>query len=249
MITGSAWQNIMYGTTTRNMGGTSLPPYDSFNLGLHCGDNPEHVRANRAILAGILPNEVTWLNQVHGTAVVDADTMGFGVPMADAMVSTQKNVVLGVMTADCLPIVIGDTQGEIVGVAHAGWRGLQAGVIENLVKAMRLKKPQAILKVWIGPCISQAAFEVGEDVFNAFVQKEPRWEVYFRHAPLHKYFADLSGITDAILHSLGVEQIEHSRVCTYTQNEKCFSYRRSHPTGRMLTVAWRGGVSEVGTSM
>ncbi|NOL49364.1 peptidoglycan editing factor PgeF [Pelistega europaea] len=179
LVTGTKWSGVNYGTTTRDMKGVSVAPFDCFNLGLHCGDNPEHAQANRHVLEATLPSRPIWLNQVHGIAVLDADSTFEYPPQADAALTMQQGRVLAIMTADCLPVVIADDAGTIVGAAHAGWRGLQAGVLENLVDKMRQKVPDARLKAWIGPAISQPVFEVGGEVYAAFVQATPALKTFF----------------------------------------------------------------------
>lgn len=263
LVTGQSWTGVCYGTTTRNMPGVSQAPFDQFNLGLHCGDVTEHAMANRLRLEERLPSRPIWLNQVHGTEVLDADGIIDSPPTADAVVTTQIGKVLAIMTADCLPVVIADQQGSIVGAAHAGWRGLQAGVLERLVDTMRSKKPHAILRAWIGPAISQPVFEVGAEVYDAFVKEDPTLATYFiqhrveangsntrfahdddkqfKTPAAGKYLADLAGIAQYKLSQKGVHSIEQSGECTYLQQEKYFSYRRENPTGRIVTLAWLTG--------
>lgn len=260
LITGDTWQGVRYGTTTRDMLGASKAPFDQFNLGLHCGDNPEHVLANRKRLATVLPSCPIWLHQVHGTHVLDVDS-GFAYsPWADAALTTQAGQVLAVMTADCLPVVIADEQASVVGIAHAGWRGLQAGILERLVDCMRFKVPSAVFKAWIGPAISQYAFEVGKEVYEAFVKTTPALSNYFvchtqgpemkymssgmsrevfsQLTVPDKYFADLAGIAEFKLRQKGIFSIQQSRECTYLKRNKYFSYRRENPTGRIVTLVW-----------
>ncbi|WP_159990771.1 peptidoglycan editing factor PgeF [Pelistega ratti] len=240
LISGQPWERVVYGTTTRNIKGYSQAPFDQFNVGLHCGDNAEAVYKNRALLRTILPSEPIWLNQVHGNKVFDADTMVTEPPQVDAAVTTQKDTVLAIMTADCLPVVIADLQGEVIGAAHAGWRGLQAGVLENTVQMMLTKKPNITLRAWIGPAISQSVFEVGQEVFDAFTKNNADLAVYFKALPnADKYLADLTGIAAYKLQKKGVQQIEQSGECTYLNAERYFSYRRENPTGRMVTLVWR----------
>ncbi|XLM22191.1 peptidoglycan editing factor PgeF, partial [Chromobacterium piscinae] len=150
--------------TTRN-GGVSQPPYASLNLGAHVGDAPEAVAANRALLRDELPAEPAWLNQVHGVAVADAAAIGANAPDADASFARAPGAVCAVMTADCLPVLLCDEQGQTVAAAHAGWRGLCDGVIEATVAAMAL--PPSDLMAWLGPAIGPDAFEVGAEVRQA----------------------------------------------------------------------------------
>ncbi|WP_245586963.1 MULTISPECIES: peptidoglycan editing factor PgeF [Pelistega] len=240
LVTGHKWNNVFYGTTTRYMAGVSEPPFDSFNLGLHCGDNPEHAQANRALLNAALPNSPIWLNQVHGTEVLDADRPFDYPAKADAAVTTCDKKVLAIMTADCLPVVLADEEGTIVGAAHAGWRGLQAGILERTVDLMRSKKPNAHFKAWIGPAISQKVFEVGAEVYDAFVSQNSNLAPFFEPGVVNKYFANLSGIANMKLKQIGVNMVEESNECTYLDKQRYFSYRRENPTGRIVTLVWKG---------
>lgn len=240
LITGKVWKNVQYGTTTRNMeGGISEPPFNRFNLGLHCGDKAEHAQANRDALTVALPSRPLWLNQVHGTGVLNADEFFHHPATADAAMTTQKGQVLAIMTADCLPVVIADSEGCIIGVAHAGWRGLQAGILENLVHQMQAQFPASVLQAWIGPAISQAFFEVGAEVYETFTATDSTLAVFFKAGEVTgKYLADLPGIAHYKLKQSGVQDIELSHECTYLQENKYFSYRRANPTGRMVTIAY-----------
>lgn len=240
LVTGKTWKNVKYGTTTRGIaGGISEPPFDRFNLGLHCGDRAEHVQANRDALTAILPSRPLWLNQVHGTEILNADEFFHSPATADAAMTTQKGRVLAIMTADCLPVVVSDTEGKIIGAAHAGWRGLQAGILEKLVRQMQAQCPTSALQAWVGPAISQAVFEVGADVYEAFTVTDSTLAMFFKTGEMvGKYFADLPGIAYHKLKQSGVQDIELSHECTYLQENKYFSYRRTNPTGRMVTIVY-----------
>jgi len=158
--------NVRAFQTTRQ-GGYSAAPYASLNLGTHVGDQPLIVARNRMLLAPLLPSEPVWLNQVHGIAVADAGNAGC-LPEADASFSTHHGAVCVVMTADCLPLLLCDDKGSVVGAAHAGWRGLCEGVIEATVQAMQV--PASTLMAWLGPAIGPEKFEVGDEVRSAFVE-------------------------------------------------------------------------------
>ncbi|MDY3330643.1 MAG: peptidoglycan editing factor PgeF [Pelistega sp.] len=239
LVTGKAWKNVRYGTTTRHMsGGVSVAPFDSFNLGLHCGDNAEHAQANRDSLTAILPSRPLWLNQVHGTDVLNADEFFTYPATADAAITTQVGRVLAIMTADCLPVVVADTEGKIIGAAHAGWRGLQAGVLERMVGQMKEQFPQASFQAWVGPAISQAVFEVGAEVYAAFTDSDEALKDFFKSHIAGKYLADLAGIAKYKLEHSGVAAVELSGECTYLQEDKYFSYRKGQPTGRIVTIAY-----------
>ena len=227
--------NVKALSTTR-AGGLGVAPFDSLNLGTHVGDDPATVAANRARLRALLPAEPCWLNQVHGTAVVDLATYG-GVPDADAAVSRQPGAVCVVMTADCLPVLLCDRAGTVVGAADAGWRGLQGGVIEATVRAMNV--PAGELMAWLGPAIGPAAFEVGDEVRAAFVADDPAAACAFRPAgPAGKWLADLYLLARQRLAALGVTAVHGGDSCTFTEAERFFSYRRDGRTGRMASLVW-----------
>lgn len=247
-VTGVPWQGVNYFCTTRE-GGVSEPPWSALNVGLHTGDKAEHVIENRRLLRAGLPGEPVWLNQVHQAQVLDADQYQVPEPgslapppSADAAITMQRNQVLAIMTADCLPVVMASTDGRVLGVAHAGWRGLAAGVLENTLQAMRRRVPDAVAwRAWIGPAISQRHFEVGADVFKAFVSHDPQSAVFFaEEIPGEKWLADLPALARQRLYRAGVSSIELSGYCTYAQSESFYSYRRTALTGRLVTVAWLG---------
>lgn len=226
--------NVKALQTTRN-GGLSQPPYASFNLGTHVGDNPLLVNRNRMLLSPLLPSEPVWLNQVHGVAVEDADHAGC-LPQADASVSTHSGSVCVVMTADCLPLLLCDEQGTVVGAAHAGWRGLCDGVLEKTVQAMNVPAPT--LMAWLGPAIGPAAFEVGDEVRAAFVAQQPQAAAAFVAGAQGKWLADIFQLARLRLQALGVTRIYGGGVCTYSDAERFYSYRRDGVTGRMGTFIW-----------
>jgi polyphenol oxidase len=219
---------------TRN-GGVSVAPYASFNLGSHVGDNPLAVSRNRMLLASLLPSEPVWLNQVHGISVADAGHAGC-LPEADASVSTHPGAVCVVMTADCLPILLCDDHGTVVGAAHAGWRGLCDGVIEATVSAMQVA-PSSLM-AWLGPAIGPAAFEVGAEVRAAFMQKDAQAESAFVAGAEGKWLADLYQLARLRLNALGITRIYGGELCTYRDPARFYSYRRDGVTGRLGTFIW-----------
>ena len=222
--------------STTRVGGVSAAPYDSLNLGTHVGDDPAAVEANRARLRSLLPGEPGWLNQVHGTAVVDAAACT-GVPDADAAVSCSSGVVCTVMTADCLPLLLCDRAGTVVAAVHAGWRGLQGGVVEAAVAAMKVA-PSEIL-AWLGPAIGPQAFEVGDEVRAAFMAVDSQAEAAFRPAATPaKWLADLYLLARQRLAALGVVGIYGGDRCTFSESDCFFSYRRDGTTGRMASLIW-----------
>jgi YfiH family protein len=221
--------------TTRS-GGVSEGDYASMNLGLSSGDDPERVRRNREIVRELMPGEPCWLAQVHGADVADADADGDGTrPRADAAVAHTPRRVCAVLTADCMPLLLCDTQGSGVAVAHAGWRGLAAGVIENAVRALGAG---AQTLAWMGPAIGPKAFEVGPEVREAFLQHDAAAEAAFASHRPGKYLADLYALARQRLESAGVTAIHGGGLCTYNDNERFFSYRRRKESGRMGAFIW-----------
>jgi len=245
-VSGLAWPGVDYFCTTR-MGGASKGHWAGFNLGRHVSDDPGHVAANRQLLRAALPGEPLWLEQVHGADVFDADTLKPGQepdepPVADAAVTTRRGRVLAIMTADCLPVVIACEEGKALAVAHAGWRGLAAGVLEHTLAALRQHAPEARgWRAWIGPAISQAHFEVGEDVYQALVGDSKEADAFFvrrTDVPGAKWLADLPALARLRLRRAGVHGVELSGQCTYDRPERYYSYRRDSTTGRIATLAW-----------
>lgn len=227
--------NVRALQTTRQ-GGISAAPYDSLNLGLHVGDDPVRVNRNRQSLAPFMPGEPVWLEQVHGTAVANADAAACRV-VADACIARQRGSVCVVMTADCLPVLLCDEAGTVVGAVHAGWKGLAAGVVEATVDAMGIA-PQKLM-AWFGPAIGQEAFEVGAEVRAAFVSHQAQAaEAFIAHGNQGKYHADIYLLARQRLHMLGIERIHGGNYCTFHQRDKFFSYRRDGVTGRMGTFIW-----------
>ena len=213
------------------------------NLGEHVGDDPTAVRENRARLQAALPGPICWLQQVHGTNVHHADMAGSGLqqaPMADAAITMRAGQVLAIMTADCLPLLLADAQGRIVGAVHAGWRGLAAGVIEATVDAMRARIGRdAELAAWLGPAIGPASFEVGQDVMDAFYDHDAQASAAFRSGPAEgKYWADLYALARLRLASQGVSRVGGGDLCTVRDPVRFYSHRRGRRTGRMASLIW-----------
>ncbi len=241
VVTGPAWQGVSYFCTTR-AGGVGVAPHDTLNLGLRAEDNPEAVAENRRRVRAAVSADPLWLRQVHGSEVVDADAPDAPAePAVDASVTAQPGRVLAVMVADCLPVVIADAHGTVLGAAHAGWRGLAGGVLENTLQAMRAKAPQASgWRAWVGPGIGPQHFEVGQDVLNAFIAEDPATARFFAPRPglAGKWLADLAGLADFRLRRAGVQEVSLSGECTVTRKDRYFSYRRDGVTGRMALLAW-----------
>ena len=232
--------NVRAFMTTR-AGGVSRPPWDSMNPASHVEDDPDSVAENRRILRADLPAEPLWLNQVHGTCV--ADTPATESPCADASLAREPGRVCAVLTADCLPVLFCDRAGTVVAAAHAGWRGLAAGVLEETVTRMGAA-PGEIL-AWLGAAIGPDVFEVGDEVREAFVSRNPLAAVAFRpslpgtldEAP-RKWLADLYALARIRLAAAGISQVYGGGLCTYADSRRFFSFRRAARTGRMASLIW-----------
>lgn len=221
--------------TTRR-GGVSVAPYDSLNLGLHVGDCAQSVAENRRRLRGLLPAEPVWLDQVHGRTVVDVDH-ALGVHQADAAVARRSGVVCAVMTADCLPVLFCDDAGSVVGAAHAGWRGLAAGVLEATVAGMAV--PSSCVLAWLGPAIGPAAFEVGDDVRDTFIADDPgAAEAFVGLAQPGKWLADIYALARRRLLRAGVVRVYGGGACTVGEPDRYYSFRRDQRTGRFASMVW-----------
>ena len=225
---------------TTRVGGVSRPPYASLNLGDHVGDDRRAVAANRALLRGALAGggDPRWLEQVHGTRVVDAAACSLGdlPPAADASFAREPGVVCAVMTADCLPVLFCDDAGSVVAAAHAGWRGLLAGVLEETVAAMGVAP--ATLLAYLGPAIGPRAFEVGDEVRAAFVADGAELAAAFLPTQPGKWLADLYLLARLRLSRIGVTRVHGGNFCTHSDADRFFSYRRDGQTGRMASMIW-----------
>lgn len=226
--------NVKAVQTTR-AGGISSATYQSLNLGTHVNDDPLVVAKNRQLLNTIVPTEPVWLNQVHGTRVIDAANSRC-IEDADASFSTQKNTVCVTMSADCLPILICDKAGTTVSAIHASWKTICYGIIEETIKALPVEASE--LMVWFGPAIGPSAFEVGSEVRALFLEKYPESENAFKATEGSKWLGDLYKLAQQRLHALAVDDIYGEVVCTYSDPERFFSYRRDGDTGRMATMIW-----------
>jgi len=227
----------VHAISTLRAGGVSEGPYGSLNLAGHVGDRPESVTANRLLLrtAARLPAEPLWLEQVHGVDVA-RHPAAVVPPKADAAVAFQPGQVCAVLTADCLPVVFTDRGGTRIGVSHAGWRGLQAGVLEATIAALGGAPEQ--LQAWLGPAIGPDAFEVGGEVREAFLRRNAASEALFQLNDRGRYQADLCGLARLLLGSAGVHAVHGGEWCTYREPDRFFSFRRDGVTGRMATLAW-----------
>lgn len=225
----------VHALSTTRLGGTSSAPWHDFNLGDHVGDDPRAVAANRALLRREIPGDPVWLAQVHGVRCVDAASTAPGT-QADASFTRQRGVVCAVQTADCLPVLFCDDRATVVGVAHAGWRGLAAGVIESTVVAMA--EPGERLMAWLGPAIGARAFEVGDEVRETFVAHDPSAASVFAAGADGKWLCDIQGLARQRLDALGVRRVASADFCTVNDAERFFSYRRDGVTGRMASLIW-----------
>jgi YfiH family protein len=224
--------------STLRVGGVSLGKYASLNLGTHVGDEPAAVAANRHALrrAAHLPAEPAWLTQVHGVGIADLDADAAPGSPADGAVARSAGRVCAILTADCLPVLFACDSARVVGAAHAGWRGLAAGVLEATVKALGVT-PETLL-VWLGPGIGTHHFEVGAEVREAFVSEDPGAGGAFLENVRGRFMADLAALARRRLRRLGVERIYGGTECTHADAKRFFSHRRDGPTGRQATLIW-----------
>ncbi len=228
-----AWQS------TRGVGPL---PYGGFNLGDHVGDDQGAVQLNRQRLLSVLPRQPVWLAQVHGTRVITLTGSEGPAPLiGDAVLTSVPGIVCAIMTADCLPVLLADRLGRVVGAAHAGWRGLADGVLEALVDQMmrHANVHPSDLLAWLGPAIGPDAFEVGTDVREAFLRQSVEHARCFRPQDTvsGKWLADLPGLAKQKLERLGVALVTGSDTCTYHAPD-FYSYRREKITGRMASMIW-----------
>lgn len=209
------------------------------NLATHVGDDPQAVTENRRRLRQTLdlPAEPMWLHQVHGTRVIQAEQATGPMPVtADASISRQAGQVLAVLTADCLPVVLAARDGSAVGIAHAGWRGLAAGVLEAALNALAVSADE--VSAWIGPGISAVHYEVDSAVRTAFADVPAAEQAFSTGRDAEHWYCDLAALAEVRLRVLGVGVVEQSGLCTYSDPARFFSYRRDGETGRMATLIW-----------
>lgn len=230
--------NVKALQTTRN-GGASRMPWASFNLGDHVGDDPAAVAANRQALRAALPGEPRWLRQVHGIVAVDVGREA-KTEVADTAFTRRPGAVCVVMTADCLPVLLCDRRGSVVAAAHAGWRGLLGGVVESTVAAMAVAPAE--LLAWLGPAIGPRCFEVGTEVRDAFVARDPSASAAFLTTGPDKWLCDIYLLARQRLRQSGVRAISGGGACTFSESGRYFSYRRDRTTGRMASLIWLDSV-------
>ena len=231
---------------TTRLGGVSVAPYDSLNLGYATGDDRAAVIANEARVAqalSVAATDIRWVYQVHGTDVHPAESLPANEPFGattirgDAIVSHTPGLLCGIKIADCMPVLFAARDGTAVGAAHAGGRGLSGGVLEATLAAMNVNP--ATVVAWLGPCIGPAAFEVGDDVRTAFVTHDVRAAMHFKpRAAAGKYLCDLYALARQRLAAVGVGEVTGGAYCTYSQPDLFFSHRRHSATGRMAAFVW-----------
>lgn len=236
-----SWQapNNVKALMTTRLGGVSVTPFDSFNLGDHVSDDPSAVKQNRDLLVTKfgLPQFPLFLNQIHSTSVLSLPYAGDDFN-ADAVYTNQPNQVCLVMAADCLPVLFTSKNGDEVAAAHAGWRGLCDGILEATVAKFQCPRHEII--AWFGAAIGANAFQVGEEVVAQFTAKDPQAKQAFIADPnaKGKYLGNLYQLATQRLTALGITQISGGEHCTYNENERFFSYRRDGKTGRMASLVW-----------
>lgn len=236
----NAPKNVKAFASTR-FDGCSTGAYQGLNLGMHVGDDALLVENNRTWLKqqSNMPTSPVWLNQTHSTDVVTVLEPVANVLDADGAFTTAKGVVCSAMTADCLPVILSDTKGTQVAAVHAGWRGLAGGILENaVVKFSNLDSENQII-AWLGPAIGKGAFEVGNDVLDAFVRFDPQAKLAFKaKSEPGKWLANMSQLATQRLMKVGVTSVTDSNLCTYADSDAFYSYRRDGITGRQATFIW-----------
>jgi YfiH family protein len=221
--------------TSRN-GGVSQGPFASLNLGIRAGDDPQAVTTNRASLRRFLPQEPKWLTQQHSATVIEVDGVAHS-PTADAAIARQPGTVCVITVADCVPVLLTDKRGTLVAAAHAGWRGLARGIIENTVRGMGIAPGQ--LLAYLGPGIGPKAFEVGADVYDTFVGQNTLAASAFAPGRAGRWYADIYALARLALERAGVSRVYGGGLCTVSDPLRFYSYRRDRITGRMAALIWR----------
>ena len=222
--------------TTRN-GGVSATPYATLNLGASSGDESDAVVENRRRLREWLPAEPVWLRQVHGAAVAQLDASPpSSIPVADAALTRHAGIVCAVLVADCMPVMLADRNATVIAIAHAGWRGLAAGVVRATIEKMNADPHEIV--AWLGPAIGPRAFEVGADVHAAFCDVDAGAACAFAPLRTGKWHADLYALATRQLAHAGVRSIAGGGRCTFSEPARFFSFRRDGNTGRMAATIW-----------
>ncbi|UQV22147.1 peptidoglycan editing factor PgeF [Vibrio sp. J383] len=236
----NAPQNVKAFASTR-FDGCSTGAYQGLNLGMHVGDDTSLVESNREWLKQQfkMPTAPVWLNQTHSTDIVTVLEPVTNVLDADGVFTSAKGIVCSAMTADCLPVLLTDTKGTQVAAVHAGWRGLAGGILENAVAKFSNLDSDNQIMAWLGPAIGKDAFEVGNDVLEAFVRFDPQAKLAFQaKAKPGKWLANMSQLATQRLMKVGVTSVTDSNLCTYADSDAFYSYRRDGITGRQATFIW-----------
>lgn len=239
-----ALNDVVAFTTTRlkpfssNNPSVLCNPFSDFNLALHVGDDEKLVLANRHLLAKLLPEHknIQWLQQVHSNGVHHAKEWNEQAIKADACFTTNRNIALAIMTADCLPILLTNEQGNEIAAIHGGWRPLASNIISHTLSYFSCQ-PENIT-AWLGPCIGKQAFEVGKEVFDIFIALDENFKLAFQQIRAEKYIADLHGIAALQLKMLGINKLFYQADCTFGNTQKYYSYRAEGQTGRMASVIY-----------
>lgn len=224
-------------SSTHILANQYISPFDSFNLGDHVGDIPDNVSKNRQILTNVCGEytNIQWLKQVHGNTVLEIKAHSKTALIADAIFTQEKNIALAIMTADCLPILLVNQQGTEIAAIHGGWRSLSQDIIKNTLK--KFKSNPEDLYAWLGPCISQRQFEVGNEVKQCFITKNNKFSLAFtKHFNKQKCYANLALIAQIQLNDFGVNNLEVKPHCTFERADEYYSYRRDGETGRMASL-------------
>lgn len=236
--------NVRAAVTTRFMRGVSPPPYDACNLGARVGDDPSAVAENRARLVETLalPSPPHWLTQVHGSGVARVDAGNAQEPQADAAITREPGRVLAILTADCLPVLFCADDGSAIAAAHAGWRGLSAGVLENTLDA--LQPARGNILAWLGPAIGPRSYEVGDEVRDAFLAHDPQTADTFAATRPGHWLCDLYALATQRLRAAGVARIFGGGFDTFADS-RFYSYRRDGAhSGRFATLIWLATATE-----
>ena len=229
-------KHIRAGTTTR-LNGNSKGNYFSLNLASHVGDIMDDVKQNRNKLRNTLslPNDPTWLNQTHSSRVIYIDQTKVIDNNADGAYSDKRNVICTVLTADCVPVLLTDFEGNKVAALHAGWKGICNGILDRVNDIFNDKTE---VLAWVGPCISKNFYEIGDDVYNASIKYQPETKQAFTKISATKWLCDLPMMVEIILQINNVNQIYQSKLCCYKDDDKFYSYRRNKQTGRTASMIW-----------
>jgi polyphenol oxidase len=231
-------KNVNFLSTKRFMdGGQSLANFENFNLALHVNDRKESVLENRSILKDFyqLPSDPVWINQTHSSICIDASSVN-SIIEADASCTINSGVVCAILTADCLPVFVSKKDGSMVGIAHAGWKGLISGVIENLIESFHSNGSDLV--VHLGPAISKSRFEVGEEIKDLYLSNNNNFARSFGFYR-HKYYLDLYDAAKVILESFNIKLISGGDRCTFKESDEFFSFRRDGiNSGRMAHLIW-----------